>query len=400
MAVYEYLALDLKGKKIRGFVEAGSPREAREKLRSLHLVPMEIVMGREVLRRKRVERRINREDLALFTRQLSSLLRGGMPLVEAIESLAGEFPGHPMERVLTDIASEMKSGKSFSEVLRIHSSIFPLFYINMIKTAEESGELENVLDRIASLLFREVSFRNRVKNALTYPIVVLVVGGIVLSFLLWRVVPSLSRLFEEFNYPLPLITQLLIRFSDNIQHMGTGFILLILLSLLLLFVFRRRWKEGWGEWKLRIPILGKIFQRILLTNFAFTLASLLRGGVPLLEALHLTRPLFGNTRMGKALEEVERRVKKGDPLAQSLRDSSVFPSLLVRMVEVGERGGNLEGMLEESSHIYEEETDMILHRFLLLLEPLVILGIGVVVGFIVISVLLPIFEMNQVLMAK
>ena len=400
MAVYEYLALDIKGKKIRGFVEAGSPREAREKLRSLHLVPMEIIMGREVLRRKRVERRINREDLALFTRQLSSLLRGGMPLVEAIESLAGEFPGHPMERVLTDIASEMKGGKSFSEVLRIHSSIFPLFYINMIKTAEESGELENVLDRIASLLFREVSFRNRVKNALTYPIVVLVVGGIVLAFLLWRVVPSLSRLFEEFNYPLPLITQLLIRFSDNIQHMGTGFILLILLSLLLLFVFRKRWKEGWGEWKLRIPILGKIFQRILLTNFAFTLASLLRGGVPLLEALHLTRPLFGNTRMGKALEEVERRVKKGDPLAQSLRDSSVFPSLLVRMVEVGERGGNLEGMLEESSHIYEEETDMILHRFLLLLEPLVILGIGVVVGFIVISVLLPIFEMNQVLMAK
>jgi len=187
MAVFEYVALDLKGKKVRGFVEAGTPREAREKVRELQLSPLEIIISREILKRKRVEKRISREDLALMTRQLSSLLKSGVPLVEAINSLGKEFSGHPLEKILADISSELKGGKSFSEALKIHSQIFPPFYINMVRTAEETGELDRVLNRVATLLFREVSFQNKVKNALAYPMVVLGVGMDFSPFLLTQI---------------------------------------------------------------------------------------------------------------------------------------------------------------------------------------------------------------------
>ena len=400
MAVFEYVALDLKGKKVRGFVEAGTPREAREKVRELQLSPLEIIISREILKRKRVEKRISREDLALMTRQLSSLLKSGVPLVEAINSLGKEFSGHPLEKILADISSELKGGKSFSEALKIHSQIFPPFYINMVRTAEETGELDRVLNRVATLLFREVSFQNKVKNALAYPMVVLGVGSIVLFVLLWKVVPSLSKLFEEFNYPLPLITQFLIDFSEISRRWGVWILGSLIMLILLFLFFHRKWGEKLEEIKFRIPLLGKIFQRITLTNFSFLLSSLLKGGVPFLEALSLTRPILKPSSLRKFMEEVEKKVRKGESFSQALKGNSFFPSLLLRMVEVGEKGGNLEEMLEESSRIYEEETEFILHRFILLLEPMVILGIGAIVGFIVISVLLPIFEINEILLKK
>ncbi len=400
MAIFEYEALNQAGKKTKGLIDAGTLREARDKLRHLNLFPIEVLPGSEIIKKRNRWDRIKKEDVALLTRQLSSLLRSGLPLVESVESLAQQYEGRSLQRILLDIGSSIREGKTFHTALSQYPHVFSSLYLNMVKAAEESGELDKVLSHLSSLLFREITFKNKVKNAFTYPLFVLTVGAGVLTFLLLKVIPSLSKLFAQFNYPLPFLTKLLITFSQylktNGKWLGLGIIILSVLS----FFLHKKFRDKIDEWRVKIPLLGKIFLRIMLTNFSFTLASLIKGGVPILQALTLSRPILNNRRMEQVIQEAEEHIKRGESFSRTLREHPLFPPLFIQMVELGEKGGNLEEMLEESSRIYEEETEILLSRFSILLEPIVILGIGVVVGIIVIAILLPIFQMNEILMGK
>ncbi len=400
MGIFEYEAFNQAGKKTKGLLDAGTIQEAREKLRALNLFPIEVLPGSEIVKRRKRWGKIKKEEIALLTRQLSSLLRSGLPLVEAIESLAQQYEDKNLQRILLDIGASIREGKTFYNALLQYPYVFPPLYVNMIKAAEESGDLDKVLSHLSYLLFREITFKNKVKNAFTYPLFVLAVGTGVLIFLLIRVIPSLSKLFAQFNYPLPLLTNLLIGFSQylikNGKWIGGG---IVTLGIILCFIYRK-FREKIDEWRVKIPFLGKIFLRIMLTNFSFTLASLIKGGVPILEALTLSRPILNNRRMERAVQEAEERIKRGESFSRTLKEHSLFPPLFIQMVELGEKGGNLEEMLDESSRVYEEETEILLSRFSILLEPIVIVGVGVVVGVIVIAVLLPIFEMNEILMGK
>lgn len=404
MGVFEYKAFNPQGKVIRGIVDAGTLEEAREKLRKENFFPIQVLPTQETVERERVIfwRGIPLQEVAIFTRQLSSLLHSGLPLVEAMEALIKQYERHPLKRVLMDICEKLKEGKTLSQSLSFHPRIFSPIYVSMVKTGEESGELHNILQRISVLLFRNLTIRNRIKNAFTYPVFVAVVGAGVLFLLLNYVIPSLSKLFSQFHYSLPFLTQSLINFSQFIRTKGRWILLVLLLVCLFLFFMGRQKKvKGWiGEVKLKIPLIGRLIRKSLLVNFTFTLSALLKGGVPLLTALALSRPLLQNQELEEIIKEAEERINRGESFSSTLKRSSFFPPLFTQMVEVGERTGNLEEMLEEVSQAMEEDLEISLSQFTILLEPAVILVIGVVVGIIVISVLLPIFEMNRLLLGK
>ena len=400
MAIFEYTALNQEGRKAKGLIDAVTLREAREKIRNLDLFPVEVFPGSETVKRRRVRGKIKKEEIALLTRQLSSLLRSGIPLVEALETIAQQEKGRAPESIFLDIASSIREGSNFHTSLLKYPHIFSPLYINMVKVAEETGELGKVLSYLSSLLLRGISFKNRIKNAFTYPLFVLIVGTGVLTFLLWRVIPSLSKLFAQFNYPLPFLTRMIISFSQWLVKEGIWIILSIVFLVILISFLHRKFREKFDEWKIKIPILGRIFLRIIIANFSYTLSSLLKGGVPLLQALYLSYPILGNKKMEGIIKESGEKIKKGESFSKTLVSNPFFPPLFVNMIKMGEKSGNLGEMFEETSHVYEEETDILLSRFSVLLEPIVIIAVGVVVGVIVISVLLPIFEMNQILMGK
>lgn len=401
MAVFEYRVLDKNGKEAKGIIDASSVEEAREKLREQSLFPIDVTTvtpassGRYFFS----FRRISNEDIALFTHQLASLLKGGLSLLASLNAIAEQMGSHPLRKVVFGLAESVKEGKSFGEALSFFSRNFSSIYINMVKSGEETGSLSDILFRISTLIRESISLRNKIRNALIYPMVVGMVGLGVLTFLLIVVVPTLSSIFEQMNRTLPVITLSLIRFSTFLKDYwiiilcGIGVIIAAFLWLLRI----KKAREKIDRLKLKLPILGEIIRKSLVANFARTLSTLRKGGVTIITSLELAKDAIRNEIVSIAINQAKEDISKGDSMSKALRKSGVFPPLFLHMVEVGEKSGNLEQMLDDISTNYEEEVTMALNRFTTLLEPLVIIAVGLIVGIIAVSILLPIFEMNQMI---
>jgi general secretion pathway protein F len=404
MAVFEYKALDENGRKTNGIIDASSVEEARDKLRGKSFFPVHVALTNQSASSPRLFsfRRISGEDVSLFTHQLASLLKGGLPLLPSLNAIAEQMGSHPLRKVVLGLAESVKEGKSFGEALSSFSRVFSPIYVNMVKSGEETGSLSDILFRISSLIREGLSLRNKIRNAFIYPIIIAIVFVVVVTFLMVVVVPTLSGLFEQMNQSLPGITLGLIAVSDFLKNYwflilgGIGG----LITAFVIFSHRKTGRQKIDQLKLRMPVLGEVFRKILVASFARTLATLRKGGVTIIVSLELAKDAIRNEVISAAIAQVKEDVSKGESMGRALRKTGVFPPLFLHMVEVGEKSGNLEKMLDDISQNYEEEVTMALGRLTTLIEPAAIITMGVLVGIIAVSILLPLFEMNQLIGIK
>jgi len=402
MPVYHFIAFDDRGKRIKGIVDADTVAQARARLRSQGRFPVSIdeagvderTMAASWLWRWRG---VSRAEITALTRQLATLLGAGIPLVEALEVVLEQTPGLGLKRVVAEIREELSQGRTLSAALTTQGRYFPPLYCHMVRAGEASGKLEEVLDRLAEGRERQEQLQGKVRAALTYPLLMTVFGVVVVVFLLAYVVPGISEIFEQSAMPLPLATRILLAVSEAMRHWWWLLALALLIAVWGIDHLRRRGqgKRLWDRLRLRAPLVGHLLHRLLLARFAASLAVLLQSGVGLLPSLAMVRTLVGNVVVEEALDGAMARVGAGGGLASALGDSPWFPPALLRMIGVGERSGNLETMLEKRAAGYEREVEAALTALTALLEPVLILVMGVIVGFVVLSILLPIFAMNQ-----
>jgi len=402
MPVYEYRGLSAEGKKVRGIIDAPTPRIARTKLRSMQIFPVDI---REEVSRPQVTadplaklfQRVRPQDISIVTRQLATLLEAGTPLVSALDAIIEQTENHALKKVMAQVREEIKEGQSFADALEQHRKIFSDLYVNMIRAGEESGALEGVLLRLADFTENQILLRNRIRAALTYPIFMAIIGAGVLAFMLTFVIPMVSQVFAEMGRTLPLPTRILLGVSAVFRGFWWGIIGALILAALGIRKYLQTPKGAlrWDRVKLRLPLFGGIILRGSVARFARTLATLLQGGLPILNSLEIVKTVVNNQLLAQAIEETRLEVREGGSIASSLKRSGHFPAIVTHMIATGEASGNLENMLAKVADAYEAEVETKVTALTSILEPVIILIMGLVVGFIVISILLPIFEMNQ-----
>ena len=402
MPVFEYHGLSAEGKKIKGIIDAPTPRIARTKLRAMEIFPVDI--REEIHMPQKAEdpltkffQRIRPQDVSIITRQLATLLEAGTPLVSALDAIIEQTDNHALKKVVAQVREEIKEGRSFADALEPHRKAFTDLYVNMIRAGEESGALEGVLLRLADFTENQIRLKNRIRAALAYPIFMVIIGAAIMGFLLTFVIPTVSQVFQEMGSTLPLPTRILLGVSAVFRGFWWG---LIGVSILLAVGIRRylQTPKGalqWDRVKLQLPLFGKIILQGAVARFARTLATLLQGGLPILNSLDIVKTVVNNQLLAQAIEETKLAVREGEGIAPSLKTSGLFPSMVTHMIATGEASGNLEKMLVKVADAYEAEVETKVTALTSILEPVIILAMGLVVGFIVISILLPIFEMNQ-----
>lgn len=402
MPLFEYSGLNAQGKKVSGVVEATGRRAALLKLRDQSIFPTVVREETAAAPRRKLQltwsrQRVKAVDLAATTRQLATLLSAGLPLDATLATVGGQTDQPVLNRALGRIREEVMQGQSLHAALAEHGRLFPSLYVNMVQVGENTGTLDQVLERLADFLEDQARMRSRVQSALAYPILMAIVGTGVLAFLFAFVVPKVTRMLEDLDQALPWPTQLLISLSDFLSAYWWLFALLLILGGVAAQRYRRTeaGRLAFDRLALRLPLFGRLHLLITTARLGRTLATLLHSGVPLLKALDITRNLLDNRILRQAIEETTDAVREGESLAEPLRRSGVFPPMLAQMAAVGEKSGDLENMLFRVASAYEHQVDMTLNGLLSLLEPIMILVMGVAVGFIVLAILLPIFQASQ-----
>ncbi|MDY0313380.1 MAG: type II secretion system F family protein, partial [Desulfobacterales bacterium] len=347
-----------------------------------------------------VGKRIKPVEVSLVTRQLATLLGAGFPLVQALDALIPQTPSAGLQKKLTQIKDAVVGGSSFADALGQAGDTFPPIYVNMVRSGEASGTLEIVLERLADVTEKQQAVRARIRNAMTYPILMLVIGAAVLIFLLTYIVPTISGIFTEVKQVLPLPTRLLLGFS----HWMRVYWWILPIGLAALFqILRTIRRSAAGRLTtdrmiLNTPLIGSLVQRLNVARVMRTFGSLLENGVPMLAALEIVRNIAGNTIVTEALTLATQDVGQGKSLSKALGSTPrAFPPLAIQMVDVGEQSGKLEPMLGKIADMYDREVESAISALTALLEPIMILFMGTAVAFVVLAVCLPIFEMNQLI---
>jgi general secretion pathway protein F len=406
MPVYEYTALDISGKNTSGIVDAESALAARQKLRASKIFPVSINEAGATTTEKEFKtfslshffsRRIKSSEISMMTRHLATLVGAGFPLVSAIDTLIPQTGSHAFKKTLANIKDSIIEGKSFADALSLYPGVFSAIYINMVRSGETSGTLEIVLERLADIAEKQQALRSQIRSALLYPVLMLIVGAVVLFFLLAYIVPNITSIFSDMNQILPAPTRFLIVFSDLFKHYWWVIFIVILV---LIFAVKSIKKTSKGSYfldksLLSFPLVGTLARKLAVARFSRTLGSLLENGVPMLNALGIVKNIVGNIIISDAVEVAAKEVEGGQGLGMVLAGSKVFPNLFTQMVLVGEQSGELEKMLKKAADVYENEIEISVMNITSMLEPIMILLMGIIVAFIVVSICLPIFEMNQ-----
>lgn len=409
MPVYEYTALDTSGKNSNGIIDADSGIAARQKLRKSGLFPVEVKETTSAPKPSDITsgsvsvsaffKRVKAVEISVITRQLSILLAAGVPLVGALDALVSQLTNPLLKKNLAQIKESVNEGNSLAFSLSRHSKLFSNVYINMVRAGEASGSLDVVLERLAEYGEHQETLRGRFKAALAYPIFMSLVGGLVLFFLIAFIVPNITQVFSEMHHTLPLPTLILISLSSFLKSFWW---LMVILGVGIVvsarqFVKTPKGRPIWDLVKLRSPVFGSINQKIALARFARTLGTLLESGVPLLTALDIVRNIVNNVLIAKDIDSASEEIEAGKSLAVPLGQSPWFPAIAVQMVAVGEQSGELEAMLQKIADAYERDVESQIMAMTSMLEPIMILVMAAFVGFVVVAILLPIFEMNQMI---
>ncbi len=405
--VYAWQGLSADGRRLSGSLEAEGARAARARLRRDGVFPTALREdtaaaggGEGLIDRLFGESRNARlrpAELALVSRQLATLMAAGVPAVEALDAVAEQAERPAERRILQAVREDVVGGSALADALARHPASFPVLYSGMVRAGEAAGALDLVLGRLASWTETQSQLASKLRNALAYPILMLVASLGIVGFLLAFVVPKVTRIFEDQRQALPLPTRLLLGVS-NLLLDNLGVVLFLAAATVagaLVALRRPPIRLKLDRMLLRAPVIGPLVTRVAVARFARTLATLLAGGLPLLEALPIAGEVSGNGAMADAVRQAALAVREGRALAPTLRELGLFPPLLVHMVRVGERSGEIEGMLERVSDAYEGEVEGALATLTAVLEPALILVMGGIVLFIVLAILLPIFEINS-----
>jgi general secretion pathway protein F len=405
MPVYEYTALDINGKTISGIIDADSPRTARQKLRAAKNFPVEVKEVHDTAALKKPKSfslmesfsRVSPYDVSMMTKQLSTLVGAGLPLVSAMDALISQIRSQAFKKILAKIKDSIVEGNSFAQSLSLFPGTFSPLYVNMVNAGESSGALDIVLDRLSDITEKQQALKNRIRAAMAYPILMSIIGILVLFLLLTFIVPNITSIFSDMNQTLPAPTLILIKISNILKSFWWMICIAAAAILLILNRIRKTVKGRYffDKTKLFLPRFGLLAQKTAVARFARTLGSLLENGVSMLPALEIVKNIVDNVLIAEAIETASREVGKGQGLGVALAESKIFPELSIQMIQVGEHSGKLESMLNKIADVYENEVENSIMAMTSLLEPVMILVMAVIVGFIVLSICLPIFEMSE-----
>ena len=410
MPVYAYKGFNDSGRNVSGIVDADTPKAARLKLRGQGVFPtglseekqsqggLSTSSTRASTDIRSYFERITPQDLALMTRQLATLVGAGLPLVECIGALIEQVDNARQKRILSHVREHVVEGGNLADALALHPQVFGDLYVNMVRAGEASGALDIVLIRLADYTERAASLRSKVRSAMTYPLVMGLLSMAILLFLLSYVVPRVTKIFEETQQELPGITVLLLTISDFTAQYWWLIVLIFLAGFIGLraSLGTPKGRMRFDTWTLKIPYFGKVLKKVALARFARTLSTLLDGGIPLLQALDIVKHVVSNSVLKTAIEAGRDSIREGHSVAEPLRKSGHFPPLLIHMISVGERSGELESMLARAADAYDSEVENSVNALSSIMEPLLVVFMGGLVAFIVIAILLPIFELNQI----
>lgn len=411
MAVYAYKGLNERGRSVSGIIDADTAKSARIKLRRTGVFPTELKEqdrsddgggGLASLANVNVDfqryfERVTPQQLALITRQLSTLVGAGLPLVDCLSALIEQLDNARVKRVFSQVREQVTEGGTLADALKAHPRVFSDLYVSMVRAGEASGALDVVLLRLADYTEAYAELRGKVQSALTYPVLMAVVSAGILFALLTFAVPQITRIFTETGQDLPLVTQILLGASGFMQVYWWVILLMFIVAGLALRASIRTpaGRERFDRFMLAVPYSGALLKKVALARFARTLSTLLTSGITLLNALDIVKNVVNNSILMRAIEEARDSIREGHSIAPPLQRSGLFPSMIVHMIAVGERSGELEQMLAKAADAYDNEVEMSVSSLTSIMEPVMILFMGGVVLFIVLAILLPIFEMNQ-----
>jgi len=400
LAEYSYRALDPQGGSRTGTIDADSEGLAIVRLREQGWVPIDLKSTkksgvRTEIRIPVLSDRIKLREVAVSSRQLATMIDSGLPLLRALTVLADQTESKPLREVWEAVRADVQTGSSFSAALSKHPKAFGPLYVAVVKAGEAGGMLDTVLLRLATTLEKQVTLRNKIRSAMSYPVMVAIMIVLITSAILIFVVPTFQQLYADLQGTLPFPTQVLLLVSKIFK----SYLPFVIVAVgILVFLIRRyiktdQGRKRWDAFKLKPPVFGELFRKVSMSRFARTLATLLRAGVPVLQALEITRASVGNRVVGDALQEVETSVREGQSLARPLTRFPVFPPMVVQMLAVGEETGAVDTMLEKVADFYDSEVDATVDALASLIEPILIVIIGAVVGGILISLYLPMFKL-------
>jgi general secretion pathway protein F len=395
MPVYNYEAIDPTGRKIKDTLTTLDEEELKLTLRGKGFIPLSIKAGEA--RESSFFERISQKDLLTFTQELGNLLDSGLPIDRSLYVLSEHSEKKALRSVIREVYIDIQKGNTLSYALGKHK-IFPRVYINMIKAGESGGILDVVIKRLVSFLETSISFKEEIISALIYPVLLTSVGGLAVAVLMLYVVPNFSKIFEDMGQALPLPTLMLIRVSGLFSSYWWAIAAVIVLVVLMVRGYGKtaEGKSYIDNMKLRVPVLKKLSMKMIISRFSRTLGTLLQSGVPILEAIRISRDVIDNNAISKKLLLLEEGVSKGRGIAQPMKESGVFPPIFNQMVIVGEEAGKLEETFLLIAERFEAETRNLVKRFVSLFEPALILIMGVIVGLIVIAMLIGIFSINDI----
>ena len=403
MPLFEYTQLSKTGGESKGTIDASSLGEARQKLRAAEIRLVQLVEKAVDEHRSSFRAggfrtgRVKTREVAAATRHLSTLLLAGIPLVEALSVLVEQLGSSALSRVLARVREKVNEGGSLAEAFSEYPRIFPGVFVSMVKAGESTGALENVLARLADMYEKRAKLTNKVRSALTYPLLMAVVGCAVVLFVLSYVLPSITKLFTEMNMTLPWVTLFLIKLSAFLNHS----LWLVLVGIVGLIGAHRYWlrtpgaRMVWDRFKLKVPLFGPLLVDVAVARFSRTLGVLLGSGVTIVEALELSEAVVSNAVMADVIQETRRAVGSGQSVSQALAKDQIFPPVAIHMIAAGEKSGNMEDGLLRIADSLDNEIESKLSVMTSLLEPLMIIVLGGMIGFIVLAILLPIFDINS-----
>jgi general secretion pathway protein F len=394
VATFSYRATTREGAIVEGVMDATDERAAVEALRNTGVIPIKVTSPRDSITGK-FTLKSSKGDLLTFTTELSALLGAGLPLDRSLNILSDISESKEMKSIILSVLRSIREGSSFSDALMKHPRVFPKIYVNMIRAGEAGGVLDVVLDKLNEFLETSKELKDHIFSAMIYPVILSATGGISIIILLTYVLPKFSTIFAELGSALPLPTQIVLGFSNILK---TFWWVVLLLAGGAWFAFRMYLKSPAGRYKwdaFKLKLLGEVVTKIETARFSRTLGTLLKSGVPLLQALNNSKDVIGNQVIASAIDKVSKGAKEGKGIAGPLTDAGVFPPLALSMIKVGEETGQLDTMLMKVASTYERSLRLAVKRLVSFLEPVMILGMGLIIGFIVVSMLMAIFSITE-----
>lgn len=401
MPLYSYKGLDKNGKEVKSTINSDSIITAKQKVKSMGIMLIQINEKKSKDSSGGINisfgRKVSVQDLALMTRQLSTLIKAKIQIVEALAALEDQVDNDHLKIVLSEVKRDVNEGSSLAKAMSKHPKVFNNVFINMVEAGEASGTLEIVLIRLADFTEAQLKLKNKIQSAMTYPVIMAVIGFVLISFIFIKVIPQIAKVLTSRKKAVPTLTQIAMDISYFMQNYWWLLIIIVFIVVwgFLKYINSRSGQRRWHAFVLKLPIFGTLIKMINVSRFCSTLSTLLSSGVPILVAMNIVKNLVPNVHMKKAIEESRVNVAEGASLAVPLKESGHYPSMVTHMITLGEKSGELEEMLNIISENYEDQVESKISGLTSLLEPLMMVGMGLAVGFIVFAVVIPIMDSSS-----